>query len=382
MRITHLIQSAPEVYGAERCALLQLATLRRRGHEANVVVVCETRMGPGAEVLPRALEEAGVPVSRVWSRSQISVGLMRDLSATLRRLDPDVVHTHGLKADILGFLSTRLCRLPVLIEVHGWLRPDDDRRVRLYEALDRAALRRAEAALVLTGDYQRELRALGVPPGRTHLLPSGIDIEGLQAAPRARDLRAELGIPPKTPVAGIVARLSPEKGHVHFLRALRFARDGWTGPGPKPVGLILGDGPLREELIAGARDLIDEKAVHFLGYLPQIADGYRALDVLLSCSRYEGLPLCLIEAMALSRPVLSMATGGCADIVAHGETGWLVPRDDGEALARGLLRLCTEPALMRRMGEAGEARARARYSLDAWAQGAETIYRSIARRRG
>src|SRR5207247_899064 len=129
MRILHLIQSAPEVYGAERCALLELAALRRHGLDARAVVLCETRMGAGAEVLPQAFAERGVPVERVRVTSQVSLGMMRDLVATLRRMGPAVIHSHSVKTDILGYLASRLSRQPLIIELHGWVRPEYDRRL-------------------------------------------------------------------------------------------------------------------------------------------------------------------------------------------------------------------------------------------------------------
>ena len=107
--------------------------------------------------------------------------------------------------------------------------------MRAYEALDRAVLRRSEGVLVLSAAYQEELRGLGVPQGRTHLLPSGIDVEALRGTPRKRDLRAELGISARTPVAGIVARLSPEKGHRDFLFCPGGGPAGARKPGDRPA---------------------------------------------------------------------------------------------------------------------------------------------------
>jgi glycosyltransferase involved in cell wall biosynthesis len=377
LRIVHLLQSASRVYGAERCALLELETLRRRGHDARAVIVHEARLGPEEGALQAALEARGVPVERVEAAGPASPGLLLRLGAALRRGRPQLVHSHGLKTDVLGFLVSRPLRLPFLVEVHGWLRPENDRRVRLYEALDRQVLRRCEGAIVLSRDYEAELRALGVRP---HLLPSGIDIDGpdgLRGRAGRRDLRGELGLPPGARVAGIVARLSPEKGHGDFLRALAAARPALDGAGAPLYGLVIGDGPLRAALEEEAARLGLAERVRFAGYVAEVADAYRALDLLVSCSRYEGLPLCLMEAMAMGRPVLSMATGGCADIVADGETGRLVPRGDGAALAAALGALLADPGALRRMGEAGLARARARYSLDAWAAGAEAVYEAV-----
>lgn len=378
MRIAHLIQSSTHIYGAERCLLLELSTLRQRGHDAHVVMLMETRQGPDAGVLKAALEAQGVPVHPVEARRQASPQMLWELYRQLARLSPQVVHSHSMKTDVLGYMMTRPLRVPFLVEVHGWLRPDYDRVVRLYEALDQRLLRRCEGTIVLSRDYEREVRGLG--GRRVFYLPSGIDIAGLRQQVGRRDLRRELGLPANAVVFGMVARLSPEKGHRDFLWALRQARAAAQPGDPPIVGLILGEGPLRDELGREAADLGD--GVRFAGYVAEVADAYRALDVLVSCSLYEGLPLNLIEAMALGVPVLSMATGGCADIVVDGETGVLTPRGDRAALLSGMQRLAAEPGLRARMGAAGAARADACYSLEAWGSGVEAVYQALATRGG
>lgn len=388
MRVIHLMQSASRVYGAERCIVLELSALRARGHDAQVLLLRETRQGPEGGALTEALRALAIPVTEIATRSQISTRLLFELTRALQRLarpGPILLQTHGLKTDLLGYLVTRPLGVPLLCEVHGWLRPEHDRRVQIYEALDRQVLRRAEGVIALSRAYRDELVGLGA---RVSLLPSGIDVAGLQAEPPRRDLRAELGLGQAT-LCGIVARLSPEKGHADFLHALRAARAAL--PQDPPVGLVIGEGPLLADLQAQARALgLGADALRFIGYVAEVADAYRALDVLVSCSRVEGLPLNLIEAMALGRTVLSYDTGGCADIVVplgassqEGEpTGVLVPRGAREALAAGLIKLCQDPALRQRLGAAAARRAQERYSLSSWVEGAEAVYAELLGSRG
>lgn len=378
LRVLHLIQSAAQIYGAERCLLLELAALRARGHDARALFIHETRMGEGAGRLQAELAALSVPTERVEASRPISPGLVLGLLRALRRLRPDVIHSHSLKTDVIGLPLARALGLPFVIELHGYLRPDDDPRVRLYERLDRRALRHADGVLVLSRDYEREVCALGTPPARVHLVPSGIDTAGLRRAAGRRDVRRELAVPaPGTVVLGMVARLSPEKGHEVFLTALAALR----AQGHDAIGVLFGDGPLREALEQRAAALGLTAAVRFPGYVAEIADAYRALDVLVSCSRFEGLPLNLIEAMALGVPVAAMATGGCADIVEDGQTGLLVPPGDGAALTGALARLLEGPALRQRLGTAAQARADACYSLPAWVERAEHAYRAAIENR-
>ena len=380
MRIVHLIQSAAQIYGAERCVLLETLAQKQRGHDVRALLCHETRMGESGQHLEDELVRRAVPVERVVATRQVSPRLLYDLGRALKRLQPEVLHSHSMKTDVLALPVARLLRIPLVIEVHGYLHPADDRRVRLYERLDQWALRHCDAVLVLSRDYEREVAGYGVPAERIHLVPSGIDLAELQHKVGRRDLRRELGLPPLgqgPPVAGMVARLSAEKGHAHFLHALHALRQR----GQPVHGVLFGEGPLRAELTERIAALGLTETVRFAGYVPEVADAYRCLDVLVSCSQFEGLPLNLIEAMALGVPVVAMATGGCVDIVQDGSTGKLVPRGDASALTEALAELCRDPALRQRYGAAAGRRVAEHYSLEAWAAGADAAYAAARRQR-
>lgn len=380
MRIVHFIQSAAQIYGAERCVLLETLAQQQRGHDVRALLCHETRMGAAGQHLEDELVRRAVPVERVVATRQVSPRLLYDLGRALQRLRPDVLHSHSMKTDVLALPVARLLGIPLVIEVHGYLHPEDDPRVRLYERLDQWALRHCDAVLVLSRDYEREVAGYGVPAGRIHLVPSGIDIAELHGKVGRRDLRRELGLPLPghgLPVAGMVARLSAEKGHVHFLHALHTLRQR----GQPVHGVLFGEGPLRPELVDRTAALGLTGMVQFAGYVPEVADAYRCLDVLVSCSQFEGLPLNLIEAMALGVPVVAMATGGCVDIVQDGSTGRLVPRDDKAELSEALGELCRDPELRKRYGAAASRRVAEHYSLEAWAAGADSAYHAARRQR-
>ena len=378
MHILHVIQSASQIYGAERCVLDETLALVQRGHQVSVLLCHETRLGDDQDRLQHELTTRGIPTLRVEAASQLSPQLVLAWLRALRRIHPDVVHSHSLKTDVLSAPLCRLIGLPLVIEVHGYLRPDD-LRVRFYEKLDRLSLRLASAVLTLSQEYRAEVIASGVSPERTYLLPSGIDLDRLRAQIGERDLRSELRKTSRSDdevVLGMVARLSPEKGHEQFLTA--FANLSSLG---LPVrGVLYGEGPLAESL---RRRIVDEKLnITMLGYAPQIADAYRSCDVLVSCSHNEGLPLNLIEAMALGVPTVAMATGGCAEIVEDGQTGLLVARGDVAALTQALLQLVADPSLRQRMGQAAMQSADARFSLSTWAARVEAVYQKAQPKTG
>ena len=372
MHIVHMIQSAAQIYGAERCLLVETAALRERGHEVRALLCHEARLGEAEDRLEHELHGRGIPTERLVATRQVTPQLLAGFVRALRRLRPDVVHSHSMKTDVLFGPLVRLLRVPLVIEVHGYLRPEDDRRVRLYERLDRWSLRLADAVMVLTREYEAEVLGAGVVPARAHLCPSGIDVAALRGAGGDPRARTGLGLPPvgQGVVLGMVARLSAEKRPDLFVAVVRALR----ARGLPVHGVIFGEGPLRstlEGLIAahGLREVI-----RLPGYVPEVADAYRSLDVLIACSRYEGLPLNLIEAMALGVPVVTTATGGCADVVLDGETGRVVGRDDEAGLIAAAAELAADEALRRRLGAAAAIRAETRFSAAAWAAAAESVY--------
>ncbi len=374
MRILHVIQSASQIYGAERCVLDETLAQTRRGHHVEALICHETRLGDEQARLESELLARGIATTRVEALAQLNPRLVAGWYAALRRLRPDVVHSHSLKTDVLSTPLCRLLGLPLVIEVHGYLRPDD-LRIRVYEQLDRLSLRFASAVVTLSDEYRAEVLASGVDPKKTHLLPSGIDIARLRSQVGKRDLRRELGFGSDV-VIGMVARLSPEKGHAHFLQAMADLHQ----QGLPVRGVLYGEGPLAAEL--QQRIAVEKLPVTLAGYVEEIADAYRSLDVLTSCSHNEGLPLNLIEAMALGVPVVAMSTGGCREIVRDGETGLLVPAGSQSALTAALSKLSKNRDQRVRFGQAAAAAAEARFSLEAWVDGIESIYADARRHMG
>ncbi len=374
MHIVHVIQSASQIYGAERCVLDETVALARRGHHVEVLLCHETRLSDDQDRLERELRALGIATTRVEATSQLNPQLVAAWYSTLKRLRPDVVHSHSIKTDVLSVAVCRFLGLPLVVEVHGYLRPDD-LRIRLYEQLDRLSLRLAAAVLTLSSDYRSEVIASGVASSKTHLLQSGIDTSHLRAQVGQRDLRRELCREGEV-VVGMVARLSPEKGHAQFLTAMA----GLKRLGLPVRGVLYGEGPLAEEL--QARIDAEQLNVTLAGYVREIADAYRSLDVLTSCSHNEGLPLNLIEAMALGVPVVAMATGGCREIVQHEVTGVLVPAGNLSAFTAALASLVQDRERRLAFARAAVEVAETRFSLDAWVHGAEAVYEAVCQRTG
>jgi glycosyltransferase involved in cell wall biosynthesis len=197
------------------------------------------------------------------------------------------------------------------------------------------------------------------------VIPNAVDVD---AAPRAR----LEGDPPRIVTVG---RLAAPKDALTLVRAL-------AALGPLPFRAVLvGDGPDRAEVEAAVRSLGLADRVELAGSRADVPDLLAAADLFVLSSRSEGAPFSILEAMAAGLPVVASEVGGVAELVAHGETGLLVPAGDPAPLADALRTLLVDPGLRSRLGAAGRARARERFDLRALRGAHVELYaRELARR--
>jgi glycosyltransferase involved in cell wall biosynthesis len=280
----------------------------------------------------------------------------------VRRLKPDVVHTHMAKAGTVGRLAAHLCRVPLVVHTyhghvfHSYFSPT---KTKVFLTIERA-LGLATDRLIVVGEGQRdEIAGYGVAP--RHKLVAirlGLELSRFLEAETARGrLRRELGIAADVPLVGIVARLVPIKAHeVFLLAARRILQDV-----PTARFLVIGDGERRQELEDLTASMSLTHAVRFLGWRRDLENVYADLDVVALTSRNEGSPVALIEALASARPVVSTAVGGVGEVVINGETGLTVPAGDVQGLAQAVTRLLTDRALGERLGARGRRHVYPRY---------------------
>ena len=202
---------------------------------------------------------------------------------------------------------------------------------------------------------------------------NAIDVDRVRVTRDLRELRRELGLDPHDFVIGAVGRLMPVKGVEIFLQAARMLKDR----GRSAKFLVAGDGPLASALQSLAREIGLADDVRFLGHRKDSHDILGLLDLFVLPSLSEGIPLVLLEALALSRPVVATNVGGIPEVVEDGRSGVLVPAGRPDELARGCLTVMDDPALAQRLGQAGRVRVEDAFSADAMAEKVTHIYRTL-----
>lgn len=292
---------------------------------------------------------------------------VRELAAYLRRNEIDLVHSHMFRAEMLGTRAAVAAGTPVIMAtVHS-------SRVRSIEDIAALALltKHMDRLIVPSSSIVAKVRAEGRET-RYSVIPNGVDLDRFSTAVAPCALRKEIGMPPDGQLIGVVARLEDEKGHRYLVQAM--PRIVAASPGAWLV--IVGDGSLADELReqAAALPAPARERVVFTGRREDVAAVTADLDVAVLPSLREAQGISLLEAMARRRPVVASAVGGIPEVVTDGADGLLVPSGDPDALAAAVIRLLADPALRRRLGDAGYRTVAERFSIDAQVRRVEAIY--------
>ena len=360
MRILHVLAPAP-YGGLERVVAALTAGVAARGHDVHVAAVLDGE-GEGHPFL-RELRVASDVIRaphRAYGAEMAAVDALR------RHLRPDVVHTHGYRADVLHGRPAAATGIPSTTTVHGFT--GGGVRNQVYEAMQRLALRRFDAVVAVSEPLARQLRVT-VPGDRVRTIPNAWS-PAEPPLPRA-EARARLGIGDGERVAGWVGRLSHEKGADVLLDAL-----------PALPGLhasFLGDGADEVALRARVARLGVADRVRWHGAVPGAAALYAAFDVFVLSSRTEGTPIALFEAIAAGVPVVAARVGGVPDVVGPVEA-WLVPPDDPARLAAALADVHASPDQARGRADAARRRLEAAYGCGPWLDAYESLYGSLVSR--
>jgi glycosyltransferase involved in cell wall biosynthesis len=291
----------------------------------------------------------------------------------LRREQVALVHCHDRYSNLFGVIASRLARTPVIASKR-WA--EAERRHRVLNAL---AFRWASAVVANSNSVVHSLTHDDrVDPARVTLVPNFVDDAAFQAPdePLRRRLVRELGVPEDGRLIGIIASLRPIKNHDILIRALALLiRDV-----PEAHLVVVGDGESRTSLESLAGELHVREHVTFTGVRSNAPNLHHLFEVSVLCSRTEGFPNSVVEAMAAGRPVVGTDVVGIRDAVSHEETGLLVPPGDPAALAAALRRLLSDRGLARRMGEHGRTRARQSFHSAAALAPLETLYHRLTTR--
>jgi glycosyltransferase involved in cell wall biosynthesis len=355
MRVVH-VHRMRGIGGSERHLLTLLPALAGLGYDVHFVGLDDPDWDaePFYAELARGSGAPPVSVTRLPSPRDLDPALLRSLHRELHRLDPDLVHTHLVHADVYGALSVLGSSATLVSTKHN----DDRFRTGPFRYAEQALSRRAARIITITGALRRfTVDEVGLPPGKVEVVHYGLD-----ALPPPWGPDAEVELPPDARILLCVARLVPQKGVDVAVSALGRIRERH----PDAVLVVLGEGSERLRLTG--------EGVYLPGRVGDVAAWYRRAELVVHPVRWEGFGLALLEAMLASKPVVASAVSSVPEIVVDGETGILVPPDDPRALADAVTRLLDDPERAAALGREGLARARAEFSLARMAERTAGVY--------
>ena len=333
----------------------------------------------GLQIDVAAPGDSTVPMPKPILPVDIPDGPVRGHFSAVRRLRSiiqehghDLVHAHGLRAGIDGALAARWAKVPAVVTLHNLVRSDisGGLRGRAYRMAEPALVRLASKTFVPSTEMAEHLATVAHGSARKiEVLYAGV-AEPPHAVRSPADVRRELDVGDEDAMAVTVARLHPQKALDVLLRAVAKL--------DTVVLVVIGDGPLADELEGLARTLGIAERVRWLGYRSDVADYIAAADVFSLSSLWEAVPLAAQEAVLLKVPVVATDVGGLGELIIDGVSGRLVPKNDDGALAAALRQTLESPAAARAFAERALADYGKRFSRDEIIARLKEVYRSYA----
>lgn len=342
IRVLHVI-GAGEFGGAERHILNLVKAMNSQ--KISIIVCCLF-----AEPFVKVAKEQGINVLALPMRHKLDLGIIKKLSEIIKKEDIDIVHTHGVRANLVGRLAAKLAKRKIIVTTeHSLLAKDYPKffsRV-ANTLIEKISRRFATHFIAVSSGLKEALLKQGISSNKITVVYNGLNPDDFISHKPANFWRKKLNLTDEVPVVAMVGRLHPVKGHKFFLESASYL----LKKKPQVRFLVVGDGPERKMLEEYVDSLGITDKVLFMGFVSEVAEVLPSIDVLVVPSLWEGFGLTALEAMVAGVPVLASSVGGLPEVVEHGKTGYLVPPGDAKALANGIEWMLEHPKEIKKMSK-------------------------------
>jgi glycosyltransferase involved in cell wall biosynthesis len=363
VKVLQLISSGG-YYGAENMLLNLCASQQKPGCENSLMLFYNVH-APNVEFYERA-RRRGLSVRMVHCQGRADWRAVRQIEECIQEDGIQLLHTHGYKADLYGYVAARRSGKPIVATCHNWV--GGTAALGIYNRLDRMALKRFQRLAAVSDSVAQRLLDSGVSAKKIRTIANGIDVGLFERACPLPVFDFE-----GNKVVGMVARLDLQKGFEYLLRAARELCAAF--PGLKVV--IVGEGPDRQAIEHMVQRFGLRSNVILAGQHSDMPGIYAAMDIFVLPSLNEGLPMTILEAMAASRPVIATRVGAIPKVIKDGETGLLVDPGDVDGLRNALARLLLDSDLCRCLGSAGHDWISGNYTSEAMALKYRQMYDEV-----
>lgn len=255
-----------------------------------------------------AVEKSRLHTNVIYLNKTFEWRQIKNLADILKTERIAVLHTHGYRADIIGYLATRSCKAKLVSTIHGWTSVNP--KVRFYEFADKLVLRKFDSIIAVSDDLRRSLNRSGIVGKKISILHNALDFSAYSKDANGNTFREDLGLKHNDKVIGTIGRLSREKGIKYLLCAAQEIVKQCNNA----KFLIVGDGPEMENLIIIRNKLGLNDSVIFTGFISDVNKIFAAIDIFILPSLSEGVPLSLLEAVFFKKPFISTNVGGIPEL--------------------------------------------------------------------
>lgn len=355
------------LYGAERWILALIKHLDPEKVESLVAVIQDD---PNLDApLCREAEKLGFRAHVIEARGRVNLSALQQLRKYIQQNRIHILHTHGYKTDLIGLLSKQGTGCRIVSTPHGWSK-QADLKLMCYEMLDRCAFPFFDSVTPLSDELFKHLKAIPWLNGKLRLIRNAVDtseIENIkEVANELVKFRSEGNF-----IIGYIGQLIPRKGiDILFNAVSRLSFENWRLA-------IIGEGQSRASLARQAKDLGINEKVHFYGFRENRIAFLRGFDLFVLPSRLEGIPRCLMEAMAAGVAAIASDIPGCRDLIIHGQTGLLFPVDAEEILANRIETIASDEIIRNSLKKRGRELIENRFSAERMAREYMQLYSKI-----
>ncbi len=317
------------------------------------------------------VERAGIPVIALNKKGKVDLKAFRQLKRIFREGQFDIVNTHLWLADTMGRLAAIQTGVKTIVSTaqnvdiwkKGW-----------HKQVDRWFGRRTQAVIAVSKAVKKYYHEdVGLPEDKIHVIPNAIDPETYNHVESVEHLYEEFNLDKDNFVLACIGRLNMQKGHQYLIQAVARLKDSH----PRLRILIVGKGETQAEMEQLSHTLNITDRLRFVGHRSDIAAILQFSHGLILPSIFEGLPLCVLEAMAASRPVIATDVGGTAELAIDQETAFIVPPRDVDQLAQAIAKLMDLPDHGQGMGQRGRKVVESNFSIQAITRQTEELFTTL-----
>lgn len=325
-------------------------------------------------VLSEKLKAIGVKCYVLPTRKTMDINVWRSIKSIAKSESIDLINAHGTKACLNSFWASRILNLPLIYTSQNWaFHPHKDILKKSLGLLaERFLVHRAAVNVSVSINNEKIGRKLLNTPNSI-IIPNGVDTIKFNHCTRGRITRSELKIPRNRTLFGFVARLCKQKDPLTLLKGFRDA----LSTDHNLHLLMVGDGQLKHSCLKTIQDLKLEAHVTYIPYVDDVSEVLCLLDVYCLPSKWESLPMGVLEAMAMKKPVIATPVDGVVEVIADNVNGLLVPTGQSDAWKNAILKLHYHPELRKEFANRGRMIVEAHHDIESSAQQMAELYRSF-----